>query len=421
MKKTVCMMLVLVILLSLSLVACNSSATTPSPAVSSSAAAVSTSSSSTAASPAATLDTKNPIKIGYLAWATGADAYMGQVAIMVLQDYIDNINANGGWLGRKVEMIWYDITKDYSEAVNATNKLINQDRVDAIIGPDTSPHAIPLGTIVEKAKIPLFPVCGSTKVTLNDDGTVKPYVFRCAPVNVMPATAFAYYAYNKLGARKIATMVEYANIFTVECAQYFSDTFTKLGGQITGAEGFNELDNEFRAQITKIAQENPDYIYLPAAAYKQVANLAKQMKTLGHSNIKLLGVDAWYNEEVLGVAGPELEGAYLITGVDMSAPQFAPVVKDYETKHSNSNMKLHIYAMYALNALQFLEHAVKTTNSIDGPTIIKALEAIEDLDVSTGGKWHFDKNHNPVGPTFNIFKVENSKFVFKETFAMPTE
>ena len=60
------------------------------------------------------LDASNPIKIGYLAWASGADAYFGLVAIAALEDRIEEINANGGLLGRKVELVWYDISADFS-------------------------------------------------------------------------------------------------------------------------------------------------------------------------------------------------------------------------------------------------------------------------------------------------------------------
>ena len=116
-----------------------------------------------------------PIRIGFEGWSSGADAYMGQVAEAILQDYIDDVNANGGWLGRPVELVAYDISKDFSESINATNRLINQDKVVAIIGPDGSPFAIPLGDIVAEAKVPLLPYGSNSLVTVNEDGSVKPY------------------------------------------------------------------------------------------------------------------------------------------------------------------------------------------------------------------------------------------------------
>ena len=151
---------------------------------------------------------------------------------------------------------------------------------------------------------------------------------------------------------------------------------------------------------------------MPAAAYKEVGNAAKQLKELGFSdNIKILGTDGWYIPELMGIAGPELEGAHLIIGADMSDPEFADIITDYNKKHGDLDMELHIYALYALNALQFIEHAILEAGSTEGPAIRDALENIKDLEVSTGGKWTLDpKTHNPKGSEFSIVKVTDSQF-----------
>ena len=238
------------------------------------------------------LDTSNPIKIGYLAWASGADAYFGLVAIAALEDRIEEINANGGLLGRKVELVWYDISADFSESVNATNKLINQDRVDAIIGPDGSPFAITLGSIVEEAQVPLLPNCGNAEVTVDTNGETKPYVFRVAPQAGLTSTTMAHYIYEEMGIRKVATLSESTNISTVEAVDYFVDEFKKLGGEIVAEESYMLNDTEFRAQITKIAQAEPEYVFMPAAAYKEVCNFAIQLSDMGYGDkIKILGTD----------------------------------------------------------------------------------------------------------------------------------
>lgn len=126
------------------------------------------------------LDASNPIKIGYLAWASGADAYFGLVAIAALEDRIEEINANGGLLGRKVELVWYDISADFSESVNATNKLINQDHVDAIIV-RMAALCHYARRLVEEAQVPLLPNCGNAEVTVDTDGRTKALCFPCRP------------------------------------------------------------------------------------------------------------------------------------------------------------------------------------------------------------------------------------------------
>lgn len=355
----------------------------------------------------------DPIVIGFEGWSSGADAYMGQVAQAVLQDYIDDVNAKGGWLGREVKLVAYDISKDFSESINATNRLIDQDKAVAIIGPDGSPFAIPLGDIAEKAQVPILPYGSNKAVTLNDDGTVKPYIFRACPVDEESATIMAEYAYNEMGVRRIATLVEKTNTYCVGQAEAFTTRFKELGGEIVGEESYPVEEIEFRAQLTKLATNHPEYIYMPAAAYKEVGNAAKQLNELGYAkDIKIMGSDGWYIPELMGVAGKELEGATLIIGADLSSDKFADRIAAYNEKHADLNMELHIYALYALNALQFIEEAITSTGSTEGPELQKALENISDFPVSTGTNWTMDpETHNPAGSEYSIVQVQDSKFV----------
>lgn len=405
MKKLISLVLALAMVLTL--VACGDNANTNN------------SSSGDGADNSETLDTENPIKIGYLAWASGADAYFGLVAIAALEDRIEEINANGGLLGREVQLVWYDISADFSESVNATNKLINQDHVDAIIGPDGSPFAITLGSIVEDAQVPLLPNCGNAEVTVNDDGSTKPYVFRVAPQNALTSITMAHYAYNEMGVRKVATLTESTNISTVESADEFIKEFEALGGEIVAQESYMLNDTEFRAQITKIAQAEPEYVYMPAAAYKEVCNFAIQLSDMGYSDsIKILGTDAWYNEDALAVAGDALDGCIVVSALDMNSESIKPMVDEFAEKHADLNAALHLYALYAVNAMQFLEYAITTTGTTDGPALRDALENTDGVEMITGGTWYFDEHHDPVGPEFTILSIEDGAAVSLGTYSV---
>ena len=118
MKKLISLVLALAMILALT--ACGGSKTEAPKAETPKAEAPASAPEEKAEEKAPELDTKNPIKVGYLAWASGPDAYFGLVAIAALEDRIEEINANGGLLGRKVELVWYDISADFSESVNAT-------------------------------------------------------------------------------------------------------------------------------------------------------------------------------------------------------------------------------------------------------------------------------------------------------------
>jgi len=410
MKKLISLVLALAMILALT--ACGGSKTEAPKAETPKAEAPASAPEEKAEEKAPELDTKNPIKVGYLAWASGPDAYFGLVAIAALEDRIEEINANGGLLGRKVELVWYDISADFSESVNATNKLINQDHVDAIIGPDGSPFAITLGGIVEEAQVPLLPNCGNAEVTVNDDGSTKPYVFRVAPQNALTSVTMAHYAYHEMGIRKVATLTESTNISTVESAAEFVTEFEKLGGTVVAEESYMLNDTEFRAQITTIAQAEPEYVYMPAAAYKEVCNFAIQLNDMGYGEtINILGTDAWYNDDALAVAGEALDGCIVVSALDMNSDAVKPMVDAFAEKHADLNASLHLYALYAVNAMQFLEYAITTTGTTDGPTLRDALENAEGVEMVTGGVWYFNEQHDPVGPEFTILSIEGGEAV----------
>lgn len=366
------------------------------------------------------LDTKNPIKIGLLGLTSGSGAYLGLVAIAAVQDQIDQVNATGGLLGRKVELVWYDISKDYTEAVHGTNKLINEDKVDAIIGPSGSGYAIALGDIVNEAEVPLLTQGGNKAVSLNEDGSLKPYVFKVAPSTALEAKTCANYAYNELGARKVATLTEATFIYSVESTESFIAEFERLGGEIVTQENYMENEKEFRAQITSIGQKEPEYIYLPGGSYNEVCNFAIQLSDMGYSdNIKIIGNDGWYSYDAIEIAGNELEGSYIISGLDMYSDDLRPLTEAFEKDHGDLNMSLHQTALYSVNAFEFLKWAIPEAGTTDGPAIKAALEACTGVDMITGGSWYFDENHDAIGPSFSVISVKDGDAVTIGSYKMP--
>ena len=114
------------------------------------------------------------VKIGFVTYLAGDQAYVGQAAKLALEDYVTELNENGGLLGKQVKLITYDYSKDpATEAVNATNKLIQQDGVIAILGPSGSQSAIPMIPVVTAAKIPVIATSASNEAVTIDPNTGK--------------------------------------------------------------------------------------------------------------------------------------------------------------------------------------------------------------------------------------------------------
>jgi len=361
-------------------------------------------------------NSSDPIKIGFEGWSSGPDALYGLVPQYLLEDYVDNVNENGGWLGREVQLISYDISGqggDFSEAVNATNKLIQEDVV-AIIGPSNSSQGVMAAEICDREKMLLFPVSSAQSVTVDENGDVRPYVFRTRPVITDSAKVFAHYVFDELNAPVVAILYETTLIDTVAYRDVFKETYEQLGGIIVDEATYQVEDFEFRAQLTKLAQSNPDYIYMPAMAYKEVGNVAKQLTELGFGDeIKILGTQIMDATELLDIAGNELEGAIYILEGNISDPKYDEMIETYYENHSDSGIEINFAGFGQRNAIQILEQAILTTQSTDRDVLRDYIEnELGTLELTTGTMTGYEKDtHNIQGLEFYIKTIENGEFV----------
>jgi branched-chain amino acid transport system substrate-binding protein len=359
----------------------------------------------------------NEVKIGFVAQLTGADSYVGQAAKLALEDHVADLNAKGGINGKKVKLIVYDSRCEATEAVAATKRLIDQDKVAGVVGPEWSAAAIPLGPIAEAGKVPVLATTASNiKVTVNDNGSVKPWIFRTCFIDPYQGTALANYAFRDLKKRKAAFIYDVGNAYSAGILQYFEAEFTRLGGKVVAKEGYQTNDTEFRAQLSKVAQVQPDCLVVPTSTYRDIALIAKQAEALG-VKFQLLGVDGWVADELLNMAGKELEGAYLTSGLSTEDAQFADYNAKFQKKH---NMKCQIYAYYALDAMMALEHAVKVsldkTKKIDTKVIRDTLENMKDVPVFTSSLTYEPKTHNPHNKPIVVMTIKNAKWQTVKTF-----
>ena len=184
MKKVLCTVLALA--MTLSLAACGGGGT--------STPAANGSGSGNASTPASSASGET-IKIGYFTDMSSADGYIGMAGYYALEDRIEELNANGGLLGQQIELIAYDNAGKNEEVVNIVNKLCYADKVNVIIGPTSSSHAISAAPIVNEAQIPMISLSATNAaVTVDNDGNVQPYVFRVCFIDPYQGTAMADFA-----------------------------------------------------------------------------------------------------------------------------------------------------------------------------------------------------------------------------------
>lgn len=353
------------------------------------------------------------IKIGWIGSLTGDQAVWGTCESNTIKMLIEEVNAKGGILGKQVEGIYYDTKGDAAEAVNATKRLITQDGVVAILGPNASGQAISISAVLEQYKVPdIATVATNPKVTVADDGKVKEYNFRVCFIDPYQGAVAAGYAYDKLGLKNAAVLYDVASDYSQGFTEYFEKTFTEKGGKIVAKEGFKEGDVDFRPQLSKIKEANPDVILMPYY-YKEVALSANQARELG-IKATLVGGDGWPSDQLMTMAKDAIEGSYIVNHLDFNDPEVKPLQDAYKAKY---NLSMELNGYMANDAFLLLQAAITAANSTDPVKITEALTQVS-VEGVTGTIQLSKENHNPVGKQAAIVKIENGGYVFQEKYGV---
>ncbi|MDF2616733.1 MAG: Extracellular ligand-binding receptor precursor [Sedimentibacter sp.] len=353
------------------------------------------------------------IKIGWIGSLTGDQAVWGTCESNTIKMLIEEVNAKGGILGKQVEGIYYDTKGDAAEAVNATKRLITQDGVVAILGPNASGQAISISAVLEQYKVPdIATVATNPKVTVSDDGKVKEYNFRVCFIDPYQGAVAAGYAYDKLGLKNAAVLYDVASDYSQGFTEYFEKTFTEKGGKIVAKEGFKEGDVDFRPQLSKIKEAKPDVILMPYY-YKEVALSANQARELG-IEATLVGGDGWPSDQLMTMAKDAIEGSYIVNHLDFNDPEVKPLQDAYKAKY---NLSMELNGYMANDAFLLLQAAITAANSTDPVKITEALTQVS-VEGVTGTIQLSEENHNPVGKQAAIVKIENGGYVFQEKYGV---
>jgi branched-chain amino acid transport system substrate-binding protein len=292
MKKNISMLLVVFLVLSLALTGCGSNETAKD-----------------SASPA-----DDVIRIGVFEPITGANAAGG--ALEVEGAKLAN-KLYPEVLGKKVELVIVDNKSDKVEAASAAARLVDREKVVAIIGSWGSSLSMAAGDIVKNAQVPAVAASATNPlVTLGND-----YYFRVCFLDPFQGTVMANYAYNKLGAKKVAIIQEVSNDYAVGLAKFFKDSFVELTGDsnaIVEISNYNTGDQDFSSQLLNISAKKPDIIFAPGN-FTESALIIKQAKQLG-IEIPFIGGDTWETPEFIDIGQESVEGAVFSTFFTSEVP-----------------------------------------------------------------------------------------------------
>jgi branched-chain amino acid transport system substrate-binding protein len=295
-------------------------------------------------------------------------------------------------------------------AVNAANKVIDQDKVHYIIGEVCSKASIPVSEIANSKKVvQISPTSTNPDVTVGKDGKTKDYIFRACFIDPFQGQVGAKFALGTLKAKKAFIMLDQANDYVKGLAEFFEKSFTQGGGKVVGKESYTATDTDFSAILAKVAAAKPDVVYLPD--YYNIINLAvKQAKEKGIT-APFMGGDGWDSSDLdlKAAAGGYYTNHY---SPEDPRPEVQNFVKAYGAKFKDDKGQPKVpdaLATLAYDATNLLLQAIKEAGADDATKVKDSMAKISFNGVS--GKITFDPSHNPV-KSATILKVTESKIEF---------
>ena len=267
-----------------------------------------------------------PIKIGVVYPLTGPAAAAGSYQRAGVEIAKDKMNAEGGVIGRPIQLFVEDGANDPAQSVSAAEKLVTRDKVDAMIAAwGSSPTLAVSASVTKKYGVPqVVDTASSVKVTLLDGKRPNPWLFRISPTSRMEAEGLEKVIVSKMGFSKVAFMAV-NNDWGRGAAEEFSKVVKKAGGSVVTTEIINADSTDFLTQLTKIKSSEANSIIV-TTDQAQVSLILKQYKQLGMNHKILTTGGGIVPEGLILLSGPEAaEGVNIIT---FFAPWFPELAKN---------------------------------------------------------------------------------------------
>lgn len=318
------------------------------------------------------------IVIGFCGPLTGGSSFLGQTGQKAVQLAVDEVNAAGGIDGKQIRVVYENDQSTPADGLAAINKLIDQDKAVAIIGPFNSSVTLAILDTIETKQVPILTTATNTKICTQG----KKYVFRCTFDNRAQGIGLANYVLDDIGLKKIAVLYP-TDDFGTELRTFFVDTATgKPGVEIVADQGYNSGTTDFYGILTGIKPLNPEAIIL-CGFVEDSAQIMRQARELGVT-ARFFGYGGLADDTLQGLAGAACEGLTMVTTFEPNYP-LNQVGKDLVTKYkAKFGEDANSYSGESYGAIQTLIEALKTIKTIDGPSIRDAIAATNNLEVPIG-------------------------------------
>lgn len=355
-------------------------------------------------------ESANEIVIGQVASLTGDTATFGVSSDEGARLALDEINAGPKVLGKPLKLATEDDRSLSDEAKTAAEKLINRDHAVAIIGEIASSRSIAMAPVCQDAKVPMLSP-GSTNKKVTEVGD---FVFRACFIDPFQGKAMAEFALNNLKLKKFAVLYAVNSDYSTGLKDVVGQAVKAGGGEIVETESYSEKsDKDFRSQLTKIRNANPQAIFV-TGYYQEAGLIAQQARDLGIT-VPLIGGDGWDSDQLVKVGKDAINGCYFTNhySPDEKRPEVQAFVKAYEARYKNQDGSPKVpdaMAILGYDAMKLMAHAINQAGSTDGQKIRDALAATKDFPAAAG-TITMDENRNAKKPIV-VIQIVNGQFTY---------
>lgn len=343
------------------------------------------------------------IKVAAIFAKTSKAALGTELQLEGIRYAIEDVNQNGGVLGKKVELLEFDNKGTAIGSLVAAQEAV-QAGVVTVFGANYSSHSLAMAPVLQSAGIPMISnISTNPKVTLVGD-----YIFRVCYIDPFQGKVLANFAIHDLKAMTAAVLVNVDDQYSEGLAEFFIDNYRQQGGEVLFVQDYLEKNSDFTIFFEKVKKYKPDVIFHPGHT-KMSAFVLKQARENGIKTT-FLGGDGW-NDSMYKIAGSTIEGSYYSNHWHQNSTSKKSL--RFVEKYRSQSREFDSATALADDCVFLFVDAVKRAQSSEPARIRDAIAATEGFQGVTG-RINFDKNGDPVKPAV-ILKFENGTSVYVKT------
>jgi len=341
------------------------------------------------------------IKIGFQVPLTGPAATDGKSAQLAGQMAVEDINAAGGVLGQKLELVIYDDQAKSDQAIFTANKLIGEDGVKLVVNGSYSASGRAAAPVFQQAGVVMIAAYGvHPDITRAGD-----YMFRLVHLGPPQGAATALYIGKTLGLKKVST-ITMDNDYGQATMDGFLEATGKYGIEVLNKYSYSLKDRQFGSIVASVKRDNPDAVY--ATGYFFTGGpLVSQLRAAGIT-VPIIGSQAFDSEKFIEIAGPAADGTYIIDSFDRDRKDES-LQKFFAGFKTRAGYAPEGVAAITYSAVKLMADGIKRANSADPAKVRDALAATQNFPLLEGSMNGFNSLHEMIMP-ISVNVIKDGKF-----------